>query len=331
MNVLVLGGTTFFGRRLVQKLLAGGHQVAILTRGRHPTDLSGLAEHFTGDRKDYEGFFNLFRKRQFDFVFDNIAFDEADVACALRTFAGNIGHYLVCSSEAVYADRNSRLSLLREEEADLAVVVGEAYSDGKRALERMLFAQKAGEQTFPFTILRPTVVEGPRDPTWRTWYWLQRVLDGGELLLPLTSPEMIGRFVYADDVADAYILAAGKSVAFNKAYNIAGDNVFTLEDYIRVIATILGREAVWAYAAYGSIRQEPGLHDFTAEYAGARYMPDNARARNDLAFRPRRIQEWMVETIAWLVQDDQKKDSAGYDQRRFEIAAAKKILGINPY
>jgi nucleoside-diphosphate-sugar epimerase len=329
MEILVLGGTTFFGRRLVEKLLAAGHHVSIFTRGRHVSDFPGLSEHIAGDRKDYESFGRIFRHRHYDWVFDNIAFNAADVECLLKVFAGNIGHYLVCSSEAVYADRNSRLSLLREEEADLALVAGDPYGDGKRALERVLFEYPAAEQTFPFTILRPTVVEGPHDPTWRTWFWLQRLLDGGELLIPVTTPSMIGRFVFCDDVADAYLLAAGNRTAFNKVYNIAGENIFTLEDYLGLMAGMTGQNPVYAHATYDRIRREPGLAHFAAEYAGGRYLPDITKARLELGFKPRRIQEWLPVTLDWLIKTETKKDSNGYDGRSFEIVAARKILNLN--
>lgn len=38
MNILVLGGTGFFGKHLVWELLHRGHEVTIATRGRTPDD-----------------------------------------------------------------------------------------------------------------------------------------------------------------------------------------------------------------------------------------------------------------------------------------------------
>ena len=37
MRALVLGGSVFVGKRLVQALVASGHEVSVLNRGKTPT------------------------------------------------------------------------------------------------------------------------------------------------------------------------------------------------------------------------------------------------------------------------------------------------------
>ena len=49
MRILILGGTQFIGRHIVEVLLAAEHQVSILTRGQTPDELPVEVERLRGD------------------------------------------------------------------------------------------------------------------------------------------------------------------------------------------------------------------------------------------------------------------------------------------
>ena len=50
MRVLILGGTQFIGRHIVETLLAAGHTMSILTRGKLLDELPVEVERLRGDR-----------------------------------------------------------------------------------------------------------------------------------------------------------------------------------------------------------------------------------------------------------------------------------------
>ena len=50
MNILILGGTRFVGRHIVEAFLAAGHTVSILTRGQTTDELPPSVERLRGDR-----------------------------------------------------------------------------------------------------------------------------------------------------------------------------------------------------------------------------------------------------------------------------------------
>ena len=52
MNVLILGGTQFIGRHIVETLLAAGHNVSILNRGRSRDEFLPRVERLRGDCDD---------------------------------------------------------------------------------------------------------------------------------------------------------------------------------------------------------------------------------------------------------------------------------------
>ena len=51
MDILILGGTVFLGRHLVEVALAHGHTVTLFNRGQHNPDLFPQVERLRGDRE----------------------------------------------------------------------------------------------------------------------------------------------------------------------------------------------------------------------------------------------------------------------------------------
>lgn len=124
MRILVIGGTQFFGKLIVEQFLARGDQVTIFSRGLRRPEFWDAVEHIPGDRDDHAAFVRSLRQHAFDVVIDNIAFDQGDVEAAIQAFAGRVGRYVLTTSGAVYATRRfdavRRLAPIREEDADLA-------------------------------------------------------------------------------------------------------------------------------------------------------------------------------------------------------------------
>jgi len=70
MDVLVVGGTRYMGRILVQALLERGDGVTVFSRGNTRPDWWDDVAHVTGDRHDADGFIEKLRGRRFDAVID---------------------------------------------------------------------------------------------------------------------------------------------------------------------------------------------------------------------------------------------------------------------
>ena len=94
MKVLVLGGTVFVGRAVVEAALARGHEVALFTRGRHGTELFPKAEKLRGDR---DGDLAALRGRRFDAVVDTSGYvprvvrASTELLAATRMIAAHSG------------------------------------------------------------------------------------------------------------------------------------------------------------------------------------------------------------------------------------------------
>ena len=102
MNVLVIGGTRFFGKVIVRKLLENGDGVTLYTRGNERPEFWGDVGHIVGDRTDYDDFVAKLRDTEFDAVIDNIAYKVDDARAASRALKGRTGKYIATSTISIY-------------------------------------------------------------------------------------------------------------------------------------------------------------------------------------------------------------------------------------
>jgi nucleoside-diphosphate-sugar epimerase len=316
MNVLVIGGTAFFGKHCVEALLARGDQVTIFSRGTRRPPFWPRVAHVAGDRTDRTAFVSALRGRPFDAVVDNIAFVRVDVEAAIAAFQGCIGHYLLTSSGSVYPDftPDEEMRPVAEDAADLALRGDLAYAEGKRECEQAAVEQDA----FPVTIVRPPIVQGPDDPSRRGWFWYQRIADGGPVLVPSRYPSAAWRQAFSRDAARVMVLAAANPKAFGRTYNVASDEILTLDDFVRLSAEIIGRPDPVVSVPRDRLRREADWYKPTYAH---RFVMDIGRIKADLGFAPTPVRAWLTETIRWHL-DGELADSAGYDRRAEEMALA---------
>jgi 2'-hydroxyisoflavone reductase len=101
MKLLIIGGTKFLGRYLVESALARGHEITLFNRGLTNPDLFPGVEHLQGDRhRDLE----ILRNRQWDACVDTCGFTPDTVRKTVELLADSINHYTFISSQSVYAD-----------------------------------------------------------------------------------------------------------------------------------------------------------------------------------------------------------------------------------
>src|SRR6266478_3733706 len=101
MKLLILGGTVFLGRHLVQAALAAGHDVTVFNRGRHNADLPKEVEHLIGDR---DGQLEPLRHRRWDAVIDTCGYVPKVVRASAELLADHVEHYTFISTCSVYRD-----------------------------------------------------------------------------------------------------------------------------------------------------------------------------------------------------------------------------------
>jgi 2'-hydroxyisoflavone reductase len=198
MKLLIIGGGKFVGRATAEAALARGHAVTLFNRGKTTLEVVPGVEWIRGDR---DGSLGELDGRAWDAVVDACAYFPRQVEALLKALKGRIGHYLLVSSVSVYANLGEPY---RDEESPLQPsidgaqekVTAETYGPFK------VMCEKAALEFGPASTLlvRPGIIVGPHDTTGRFDYWVRRVAEGGEILVP-GSPDQPLQIIDVRDLA----------------------------------------------------------------------------------------------------------------------------------
>jgi 2'-hydroxyisoflavone reductase len=159
MRVLILGGTIFLGRHVVDEALQRGHELTLFTRGKHGTGPMGV-EHVAGDRADV----TQLRGRSWDAAIDTSGYEPRHVKVS---HALDIAHYVFVSSCNAYPDWPEQP--VNEDSATWQD--GEGYGPDKARCERIVLPDGA--------VVRAGLIVGPHDNVFRLPWWVRRIREGG--------------------------------------------------------------------------------------------------------------------------------------------------------
>src|SRR3954470_3499248 len=101
MKLLILGGTKFLGRYVVEEALARGHEVTLFNRGQLNPELFPEVEKLRGDR---DGGLDALRGRRWDAVVDPSGYSPRVVRDSAQLLADAVEHYTFVSSQSAYKD-----------------------------------------------------------------------------------------------------------------------------------------------------------------------------------------------------------------------------------
>lgn len=201
MKVLIIGGTRFLGRALVDAALLRRHNITLFNRGQSNPNLFPQVEKLRGNRES-EADLDVFAGRRWDVVIDTCGFVPRHVLSMAKRLADQVDRYIFISTISVYSDsktpgqdETASLGMLQDE--SIEEVTGESYGPLKVLCER------AAESALPgrTLIIRPGLTVGPHDPTDRFTYWPVRLDRGGEVLAP-GDPAVHTQFIDVRDLAD---------------------------------------------------------------------------------------------------------------------------------
>ena len=243
MRVLVLGGTQFVGRHIVEALLSAGHSVSTLTRGRSPDELPASVERLRGDRDAGASGLQALSGRTWDACVDVSGYTPRQVRPSAEGLRASVGRYVFVSAVSVYgdpqADRPVRESCPRMPPAgeDVTEVDGATYGALKVSCENIAL-QVYDDRC---TLLRPQVVVGPHDPTSRYSYWVRRALQGGDILAPGDGADHV-QVIDVRDLARFTTRVLENDLA--GCFNLAGPRL----SWAAFMTTLGARDLVWVHA-----------------------------------------------------------------------------------
>jgi len=286
---LLLGRAGCLGPAARRELMRRG--VETIAAGRTDRPYGTFTSYVAFDRDDEAQLKRALESVRPDVVLDLAGDEPMQVEAMIRSFNGD--RYVFVSSGIVYPDMDGRPAA----EDDFVPLEGPApaeldYMAGKRWCETVL--SRASE--FPWTVVRPPAVFGAADRTLRIAAYIQRVEDGGPLLVPQETYERQAGLAWVKDVGYACALACDPRKQINhRAYNVGFEGV-SLRALVEGIARAMAKPANFHPVPFKD------LPDGASPYGPnpkrpAGYAID--RARSELGFEPSALEDALAETLAW--------------------------------
>lgn len=311
MKILILGGTVFLGRYLIEAALARGHAVSVFNRGRHEPDLYPEVEQLRGER---EGDLAALRGRRWDAVVDTSGYLPRVVRASAALLADAVSQYTYISSVSVYSefapgmDETAPVGTLSDEQLREAeaidpgdratgITYGELYGPLKARCEQEAEAAMPGR----VLAVRAGLIVGPHDYSDRFTYWVRRVAGGGEVLAPGRPGRQVS-FIDVRDLAEWVV----RSIEANRTgvFNAKGpDYPLTMEHLLEVCRSVSGSGARFVWVSERFLL-ESGVRPWSEvplwipeEYDGHRHVDFSKALASGLTFRPLAVT--VRDTLAW--------------------------------
>jgi nucleoside-diphosphate-sugar epimerase len=309
MRLLVLGGTRFLGRAIVDDAISRGYDVTTFSRGLSGHPRPG-ADALHGDRTNAEDLRKL-AQREWDGVIDTSVLAPADVLAAARILADQVQHYTYISTISVYArwpgegaTEDSPVLDCPPDATGTVETLG--YGELKAGCERAVAAALPGR----CLIVRPGTIVGPHENVGRAPWWLARMARGGTVL----APGEPGRTVQLTDARDLASWAVENTRrGLPATINVPGAEGVTFGDLLTTCARLTGADgnpAVTLRWVPDSVLLDAGVEPWMElpmwvpdqpEFAGMWDVSGDRALRTGMRYRP--LTDTLHDTWLWLRQE----------------------------
>lgn len=319
MKILIIGGTKFVGRHLVDAALAAGHEVTLFNRGQTNPSLFPDLETITGDREhDLE----KLSGREWDVVIDVAGYLPRIVRLSAEALQGSVKRYVFISTISVFADNKTAgmdesYPVGKLEDESVEEITGETYGPLKALCEKTV-QDIYGDRAL---IIRPGLVVGPYDPTDRFTYWPMRIQRGGDIVTP-DDPDTPVQIIDGRDLAEFTIKLIEQEAS--GIYNATGpDAELTMGEMLNACRRVTGTVCNFHWAS-AEFLEEHGVQPWsdmpvwvpdTEENTGFSRIDVSKALDAGLEFRP--LVDTIRDTIAWAeMRPDDHKWRAGLDPQK---------------
>jgi nucleoside-diphosphate-sugar epimerase len=242
-KVLVLGGTQYFGKKLVGKLIENGDQVTVATRGTKSDPFGNKVERLIMDREKKETMEAAFSNKEWDIVYDQSCFSPIEARDTAEALKGKVKRYIFTSTQAVY-----EFGTLHKEENfnantyEIAYKTRreypgyEGYKEAKRASEAV-FHQSG---CFDVVSVRFPIVVSKDDYSERLKFHVDKIIAGEAIGIP--NPDLRYSYIHADEAAE-FLLEIGKS-DFTGPINPGSAGDISMYELTEKIAFLANKNAI---------------------------------------------------------------------------------------
>ncbi len=291
MDVLVIGGNRFFGKKLSRKLIQDGHNVTLLNRGNLDDGFGNQVSRIKCDRTNSSELQKAVGHSTWDLVYDQVCYTAKEAQESKSIFDGRVGHYIFTSSQSVYEPNenidesyfNPHTYRLKQHETKES-----NYAEAKRQCEATFF----DHHSFPVTAVRFPIVLGADDYTERLLFHLKRVMNCEEIYFP--NPEARISFISSDDAAMVLNFLGNQDQGVGPI-NAAAEKPIALRDFMGLIEEATGKKALITKSATEESHSPYGIN---------RDWFMNVQKLASMNCTPTPIENWLKNEALSLIQSE---------------------------
>lgn len=289
MKILVLGGTRFFGKKAVERLIEEGHEVTIGTRGNTAHDFGNRVHHVLLDAQDgnHPGWKEIVNQ-EWDAIFDNVCYTKEDAKVLIDKFSEVTERLYFTSSMAVYSGDKAGY-----EESDfdpytykIDPKVEVNYGEGKRQAEYILFT----EAPFAVTAFRFPIVLDQDDYTKRLRYYVEKAVK--EETVRFEKSDVKVNYVKGTTAAESIVWAIENKK--EGIYNISSSDAVSVSTLMKWLEEAVGKEIDIEYSA-----ENKAASPFSVSHD--QYLRSNKIASE--GFELKKLEEWLKPLMRELSVD----------------------------
>jgi len=284
MNILVIGGTRYFGIYLVKELLVQGHNVTIATRGITKDSYGDKVSRIVFDRTDFNSVKESLSGKFFDVVYDNLAYCSNDVKHILDVI--NCNKYIMMSSTSVYEkhwDTMEEAFQPLNKKLIWCSRIDFSYDEAKRQAECALWQDynhiNAIAVRYPFVI-------GKDDYTKRLYFYVEHVIK--EIPMNIDNIDCQMGFIRSDEAGTFMAFLADKN--YSGPINGSSHGTISIREILEYVTEKTGKEAILSEDG------EKTPYNYEPEYN------INTNKAEKLVFKFSNLKDWIYELIDYYIE-----------------------------
>ena len=325
MKILIIGGTKFMGRQLVELLSSNEScEIYLFNRGlTNPEIFRRLnnVHQIRGDVKTTD--VEKLASYNWDYIFDFNAIYPQSLIEIFKVISNSLTRikYILISSISAYNLKNfDSLHKIGENYTLKSCDVEEYFDEsiftyGKRKAECEKIA--LANDSIDLVILRPSIVYGRYDWSDRLYYWIHRILNNSKFLIPDYGDHQLS-LTYASDLVEFCNQIISKKIP-NGVYNFSTHDPLSLKEILKLIGGCLG---VNIDNLLIGVNQDKLIEDgFKMQsdlplWFGGSLMLDNEKVRREVDFRFTDFEDSLLDTIGYYKSLNWPFPSIGLDEEK---------------
>lgn len=285
-KVLIIGGTQFVGRNLVEQLLPlEQYDITLFNRGKSNPGLFPEIKRITGDRRTPE--LHKVAQQDWDCIIDISCYYPNPLEDFVKRLKGRVGRYIFVSTGGVYdLETENKGGNMKEDfplcsyiETDRTDETGSTYGKRKVICEEILLNQ----DWLNTIIFRPALIVGHHDHTDRLYYWFYRTQTQDSFIMPNEGKDLIS---YTDALDFAKMMI--QAIDIDNKHHIYNSTSYaaSLKDFVQLAAKHLNKEVQLINASPAFIEEQNVAvwTDFPLWLEGNAYTQDSSRLQKDFDF-----------------------------------------------